>query len=374
MDLKILSIGSDRNLFVPGSEAQKRIRDYGAIFSELHIVVFADKDLGYSDLELAENVFVYPTNHRFKFLYLWNIYEIVKSLSKVEGQWSVVSSQDPFEAGLAGWMIKLLFRLPLQIQVHTDVFSPFFAAESLANRIRVFAAKFLLPRADGIRVVSERIKNSLSTFDFRLSTKITVLPVFVDVRKIQAAKVKMNLHEKYPDHDFIFLMASRLTPEKNIGLAIEAMKTVAEKYPKSLLLIVGDGPGRNALQQLIGKIPSLNVIIESWTDNLVSYYKTADAFLLTSNYEGYGRTVVEAMAAGLPVIMTDVGIANEILIDDLDGMVVPVGDAGSLADAMMNLRTDGEKTAGFIRNSNAAIASFPSKEEYLAMYRNSFNL
>ena len=62
--------------------------------------------------------------------------------------------------------------------------------------------------------------------------------------------------------------------------------------------------------------------MEPWTDDPFSYYKTADLFLLTSNYEGYGMAVVEAMAAGCPVIMTDVGLAGEVLIDKKDGLVV----------------------------------------------------
>lgn len=368
--MKILSIGSDRNIFTNNSDTQKRMKDYGAIFNELHMVVFADKKLGYADMKLSENVFIYPTNHQFKFLYLWNIYNIVKLLI-VKRQLSAVTSQDPFEMGIAGWMVKSLFKISLQIQIHTDVFSPFFAAESFSNKLRVLCAKFLLPRADKIRVVSERIKNSLLTFDSRLSTKVTVLPVFVDVKKIQSAKVKINLREKYPDYDLIFLMASRLTKEKNIGMAIGAMKAVSEKYPKTLLLIVGDGPENENLRTAAYDLRA-NIKFEPWTDNLISYYKTAGAFLLTSNYEGYGRTVVEAMAAGLPVIMTDVGVANEILIDDLDGKVIPVNDKGALVAAMELLLSNEQVRRSFSEESGKVLASVADKKEYLDLYKNSF--
>lgn len=376
MNLKILNIGSDRNLFISGSEAQKRIKDYGTIFSELHIVVFADRKLRYSDIKLSENVFVYPTNHRFKFLYLWNIIRIVKRVT-VKSQLSSVSCQDPFEAGIAGWLLKMLFKLPLQLQVHTDIFSPYFAAGSFGNRLRVLCAKFLLPRADGIRVVSERIKKSIQLNAECDMSKVVVLPVFVDVKKIQAAKVKINLHEKYPDFNFIALMASRLTKEKNINMAIEAMKSVVEKHAKALLLIIGNGPESESLKS---KVKSLNlennVYFESAVDSqaLFSYYKAADVFLLTSNYEGYGRTVIEAMAAGLPVIMTDVGIANELLIDDLDGIVIPVGDTRALSDAINTLHGSPEIKEGFIRSSTAAIGTFPDKKEYLDSYKKTFIL
>ena len=268
--MKIISIGSDRNLFVKDSEAQKRIKEYGNLFDELHIVVFSTRNYqlfplrGISRREtiinykITDNIFIYPTNSRSRWFYIWDAYKIAK-LSIINYQLSIVTCQDPFESGLVGWLLKMRYKLPLQLQVHTDIFSPHFRRESLLNGLRVLIAKFLLPRADGIRVVSERIKASLSTFDFRLSTKITVLPIFVDIKKIQSAKIKTDLHQKYPEYDFIILMASRLTREKNISLAIEAMHELATKYEKNtnirkiLLLIVGEGPEREALQESIVK-------------------------------------------------------------------------------------------------------------------------
>jgi hypothetical protein len=133
MAIKVLSIGSDRNLFVDGSESQKRIKEYGKLFGELHIVVFADESLGFKNIELENNVFIYPTNHKYKALYLWHIYKIVKKLLVVGGSWpdrqlSVVTSQDPSESALAGYLLKLRYKIPLQIQIHTDIFQPLFLA------------------------------------------------------------------------------------------------------------------------------------------------------------------------------------------------------------------------------------------------------
>jgi glycosyltransferase involved in cell wall biosynthesis len=382
MAIKVLSIGSDRNLFVDGSESQKRIKEYGKLFGELHIVVFADESLGFKNIELENNVFIYPTNHKYKALYLWHIYKIVKKLLVVGGSWpdrqlSVVTSQDPSESALAGYLLKLRYKIPLQIQIHTDIFSPYFWQESLLNKIRVLMAKFLLPKADAIRVVSERIKNSLTNNLQPMPTgrqvttnNVSVLPIYVDIKKIQSAKVKVDLRKKYPEYDFIILMASRLTKEKNIGLAIEAMKDVVKKHPKALLLIVGDGPEKSNLQL------EQNVKFESAVDaqTLFSYYKTTDLFLLTSNYEGYGRTIIEAMAAGCPVVMTDVGLAGELLVDDLDGLVVPVGDKAALAEAIQELIQNKEKREGLVTESQKIINSLPEKKEYLDSYKNSLNL
>ncbi len=364
--MRVLSIGSERNLFVKNSDAQKRIQEYGMLFNELHIIVFANKNLGYKNINVSNNIFLYPTNHKYKISYLWHIYKIANLLI-ASHKFLVITVQDPFESGLAGWFLKLKYKLPLQIQIHTDLLSPYFWQESWKNKGQVLLAKFLLPRADGIRVVSERIKDSLNSRFLISDSKITVLPVFVDVKKIQSAKIKINLHEKYPDQ-FIILMASRLTKEKNIGMAIEAMRDIIKKYPNALLLIVGDGPEENKLKaQSLGL--EANIIFEPWTSDLVSYYKTADLFLATSNYEGYGRTVIESMAAGLPAVMTDVGLAGEILVDDLDGLVIPVQDIKALIGAILSLMENRGKRENLVVESRKVAESLISKEDYLQLYK-----
>lgn len=380
--MKVLTIGSERNLFVNNSEAQKRIREYGKLFEELHIIVFAHKNLGYKNINISENIFIYPTDHKYKFLYLWRIYKIAKSIIAKPYTLNpipwVITCQDPMVAGLAGWLLKIFFSVPLQFQLHADIFSPYFGQESWKNKIGVLLAKFLLPKADSIRVVSERIKQSLASSVKRQAPRITTLPIFVDVKKIQSSKIKADLHQKYSNYDFIILMASRLTREKNIGMAIEAMAEVCKAQSakrKILLLIVGSGPEENKLRLAICDLRLADrIVIEPWTNDLASYYKTADLFLLTSNYEGYGRTVVEAMAAGLPVIMTDVGLAGEVLIDDLDGRVIPVGNVEALAATILELQENSAKREEFKLNSLKLLEKWQTKQEYLEKYKKSLSI
>ena len=104
-----------------------------------------------------------------------------------------------------------------------------------------------------------------------------------------------------------------------------------------------------------------NIVFEPWTDDLASYYKSADVFVLTSNYEGYGRTIIEAEAAGCPVIMTDVGIAGDVIKNGENGLIVPVGDVQALAEA---LRSVIEKKAVL----HAELPTQLTKEEYMAQY------
>jgi len=400
--VKILSIGSDKNLFSEKSEVRQRIIEYGNLVEELHIVVFTKRQSQISNLKSQNfgNIFLYPTNSMSKWLYIFDAYKIAKKLlatnHKLQTTNYLITCQDPFESGLAGFLIKRKFKIPFQLQIHTDFLSPYFWKESFLNKIRVLIAKFLISRADCVRVVSDRIKNSIIENCKLLACRrlgagrkiensaIAVLPIFIDVKKIQETPIIMNLREKYPQFDFIILIASRLTKEKNIGVAIKAMVEIIKKYPKTGLIIVGDGPELKNLKSQISNLKTASqnsnldkqIIFENWQekDILISYYKTADLFLLTSNYEGYGMAIVEAMAAGCPVIMTDVGLAHEILRDNREGLIVPIGDREKLIKAIFTVIEHSELRENLKNNSQKIFNNWLSENDYLQKYYNSWRM
>jgi 1,2-diacylglycerol 3-alpha-glucosyltransferase len=142
-----------------------------------------------------------------------------------------------------------------------------------------------------------------------------VRPIAVDEAKIRNIPVTANLHMKYTRFNKIVLMASRLEKEKNIELAIRAWAEVLRTFGEAGLIIVGKGREKDRLAELARACGvSDSVKFEEWADlpTLVSYYKTADLFLNTSLYEGYGMTLVEARAAGTKIVSTDVGVAKEM--------------------------------------------------------------
>ncbi len=361
--MKILIINLDKSIFRPGSKSLNDLKDYSRFFEKLFIITWT---LGNEKPIFFENrLFIYPTNSRSKLFYLFNTFKIFKKYIQEE-KINLISSQDPFETGLAAFLISKKYKIPLHLQAHTDFLSSYFWRESFLNKIRAGVAKFLIPRAVGIRVVSERIKKSIVLRLGICELKIAVLPIFVDVKRIEESPIKINLRQKYPQFDFIILMASRLTKEKNIGLAIEAIKEITKKHPKTGLIVAGEGPEKENYSL------HSNVVIEPWTDDLISYYKTADLFLLTSNYEGYGMAVIEAMASGCPVIMTDVGLAGEILIDKKDGLVIPVGNKEKLTEAILNLIENSELRNDLIQNAQKTLSFWPKREDYLKAYRDSW--
>jgi len=366
--MKVLIINLDKGIFIPGSKSLERLKEYAGFCEKLSVVVLTRQPF---EPIIAGNLSIFATASCCRVKYSFDALALAKKIMKEERH-DLVMTQDPFDTGHIGWLIKKRYKIPWQCQIHTDFLSPYFWRESFLNKFRVFLAKFLLPKADGIRVVSERIKKSLVARDY-FQEPIVVLPIFVDVTKIKNAPIKTNLKQKYPQFDFIILIASRLSKEKNIGLAIDAVEEVVKKYPKTGLIVVGSGLQE---QNLKFKIENLklhkNVVLESWSDDLASYYKTADLFLLISNYEGWGMTVVEAMACACPVIMTDVGCAGE-LVNNENGLIVPCEDKKSLVLAIEKLREDESFRKKIGEAAENTVLSLPDREQNLDLYKKSFS-
>jgi len=330
--MRLLSISADPKILQEGSAVQARQLEHARGVEELHIIVFTDR----TGIEhsLAPNCFVYPTRSRSRLMRPFDAIRLGRFIIE-RRRITDIMCQDPFFTGMAGVSLRKQFGRRLEIQVHTDIGSPHFAY-SIANRIRKAMGLSFLPKADHIRVVSERIKTYLVEKAGITADKIEVRPIAVDTDAVKNAIVTpaTDLHVKYPQFDRIILMASRLTREKNIGLALEAMPTILERKPKTGLVIVGEGPleGRLARDARALGI-SDSVIFGSWADKpaLYSYYKTCEAFLVTSLFEGYGMTLVEAAAAGARIISTDVGVAREV------GARIIAWDVGDVARAIENL-------------------------------------
>lgn len=340
-------ISGDNKILEEGSMAQVRMASYGEVCDELHILVptiIGER----KKTEITGNVFAYSVTASNKIFSLLKTYHmgisIISQNSKFKTENWLVTSQDPFFLGFCAWRIAEKIGAKLELQIHTDFLSSYFSKESLFNKIRVILAKFLLPKADGIRAVSKRISDSLIAESLVLKAVPVVLPIFVDVENIKNILPSVDLHKKYPQFDFIVLMASRLSREKNIGLAIEVMSKVVKNHSKAGLIIVGSGPEREGLE-LKAKSYKLtaNVVFENWTNDVISYMKTADVFLSTSNYEGFGLTLAEAASSSCPIISTDVGLVGDILKDKVSLLVCPVGGSSCIAQKIINLMNSPEE-------------------------------
>lgn len=307
---RLLMVSTDRMIFQEGSAVRARQAEYAKGYDEVHIVVFSGKE--FAEQSISPNCWVYPTRSAFKLFRPFNASRIAHFIAE-KRKITEVTCQDASFTAFAGLSVKKKFNLPLEIQVHEDLGSPYYGS-TLMRKVRKSLALSHLKQADSIRVVSNRIKDFLISIGID-SNKITVRPIAVGTEWIKNAPITVDLHQKYPQFEKIILMASRLETEKNIDLAIKAFKEVVQKIPKAGLIIVGKGSQKERLQTAGNRLQiDESIVFEDWADKqtLASYYKTANLFLNTSLFEGYGMTLVEAQAAGCEIVSTDVGVAREV--------------------------------------------------------------
>ncbi len=344
--MKVTIIGSDRSLFVAGSESRERMVWLSSAFEEVQIVVFSLHGHNLAPERVSPNLSLHPTSSVSRVAYVRDAIRIACSVSRAD----VVSSQDPFEAGLAGYFAARRTRAKFHVQIHTDFLSPVFESGFL-NRIRLRIARFVIPRADCIRVVSERIRVSLARA-YPNARAVTVLPVFVDAEMLCRPAGRESA--EHPKFKTVVLVVSRLERERNVALAVRSFAEAFRNRDDAGLVVVGSGREMDRLRALAYRLGiSARVQFAGHERDVASYYAQADVVLNTSDYEGYGRVIVEALACGVPVVSTDVGIAREA------GAIV-----ASPHDFSRVLREAVESgTPGTLK------LSLPSRAAYLESYR-----
>jgi glycosyltransferase involved in cell wall biosynthesis len=157
-------------------------------------------------------------------------------------------------------------------------------------------------------------------------------------------------------HGLALGTAGRLTAQKALGDALEALARV----PDVELLVLGDGPERGALERhasRLGISDRVRFLGAGTRDDVFALFRAVDAALLTSAWENLPHTLVEALAAGTPVIATAVGGIPEVVADGENGLLVPAGSVDAIAGAIERLVRDDA-----LRHALAAAAR-PSVEE-----------
>jgi glycosyltransferase involved in cell wall biosynthesis len=138
-----------------------------------------------------------------------------------------------------------------------------------------------------------------------------------------------------------FAFAGRLTVQKSLETALEAIARV----PDASLVIAGEGDRLEALRARaaqLGLNGRVRFLGPQPRERVLELFRAADAALLSSAWENFPHTVVEALAVGTPVIATDVGGVREAVEDGRNGLLVPPGDSGALAAALQRYLEDGE--------------------------------
>lgn len=167
--------------------------------------------------------------------------------------------------------------------------------------------------------------------------------------------------EKSEKNGFIFINVGRQDPNKNQILIIRAMKKITDIFPMSKLILVGNGNQHSALVSEAKRLGLQNVVeFPGEILNVQDYLAKADVYVSSSHREGLPLSMLEAMAAGLPIISTEVGGIPDII--DNNGILIKDDSQGQLEEAMITLETDKEKRERFSKRSLEIVKAYDVKK------------
>ncbi|MDH4152450.1 MAG: glycosyltransferase [Nitrospira sp.] len=172
----------------------------------------------------------------------------------------------------------------------------------------------------------------------------TMIPFGVDIEQFESAAAATRRELGLRDSGNVIGTVCRLVePKKGLTILLRAMAELARRYgqPPCQLVIVGDGPSRDELEVLREQLGlSSWIVFTGSRRDIPRVLHALDAFVLPSLYEGFGIAILEAMAAGKPVIATTVGGIPDFVLSKETGLLVEPGNVQALADAIAHLLSD----------------------------------
>jgi glycosyltransferase involved in cell wall biosynthesis len=199
--------------------------------------------------------------------------------------------------------------------------------------------RMALKRFHGLAAVSDSVAQRL--LDSGVAPKkVRTIANGIDVEPFERAR-------PLPVFDFdgnkVVGMVARLDLQKGCEFLLRAARELCEAFPGLKVVIVGEGPDRHAIENMIQRLGlNSNVILAGQHSDMPSIYAALDIFVLPSLNEGLPMTILEAMAASRPVIATRVGAIPRVVKDGETGLLVDPGDVNGLRNALAQLLSDSD--------------------------------
>lgn len=215
------------------------------------------------------------------------------------------------------------------------------------NHIRDFTEGLTARRVKQILTLSEPMRDDLCKRLALQRKNVAIIHNGVDIVKFSSKEKRETIRKNYTiaSDEILIGSAGRLDPVKNFPSLIKAYKLVSRKHPKTKLMIVGDGEEYAALSKLV-KDEGLveGVIFTRYRRNVADYLAAMDIYVQPSIYEGFSNTIIEAMAAKLPVLATQTG-GNDFLFqgEENNFLFLPT-DVQVLSEKLISLIDSPEAT------------------------------
>ena len=218
--------------------------------------------------------------------------------------------------------------------------------DTYPKRLERWSCRVANRLADCVTAPAESVRRHVHAVERCRPKKIVVIPNGVDLERFRGVQPASTAALELPGPGPILGSVGRLSPKKGQATLLEAAALVLRRRPDVTFVLVGDGPQRAELGAhaerlgLDGRLRFLGLV-----EDPIPLLPRMDIFVLPSHMEGMSNALLEAMAAGRPVVATNVGGNAEVVQDGVTGLLVPPRDPQRLAEALLTLLDDPARAA-----------------------------
>ena len=296
----------------------------------------------------------------------------------------IVHTHTP-KAGIVGMLAAFIAGVPLRM--HTVAGLPLMEAKGLkksilnaVERLTYRCATHVYPNARGLMdfIQEKKLagKTPLKCIGNGSSNGIDL--TYFNPERVSKEQ-EMSFREKWniSKDDFVFLFIGRLVGDKGVNELVAAFEQLANKIPNAKLLMVGpQEPTLDPLKQVtiasIEKNPK--IVSTAYQQDVRPFLKMAQVFVFPSYREGFPNVVLQAGAMGIPCIVSDINGCNEIIENEVNGLIVPPKSIQPLSEKMYSLYKDPEKRAVFIDRTKERIATNFERTHYWKLLLEEYKL
>lgn len=264
--------------------------------------------------------FISFTDRRIAVRGMIQAYQIAKKLNL-----DIIHTQTEFSMGIIGKVVAKFLRIPCVHTYHTmyEDYLHYVAKGKILRPIHVKDATLAFcHNMSGVVAPSTKVLDTLVRYGVK--SPIRIIPTGINIGKFNTdSDFDLRTDLGVSSDAKILLSVSRLAYEKNIKELINSMPAILKDQPNTHLVIVGDGPAKDDLKQQTNDMnlnDNVHFVGEINNDEVYKYYHSADIFVSTSNSESQGLTYIEAMAAGVKVVVSSSPYTEELLNNKSLGM------------------------------------------------------
>ena len=317
---------------------------------EVTVVTYREGDLSYYEddkgveVHRVDNYMINPNNFiDWIFQLNFNMITKVNELIEKHGKFDVIHAHDWLVANCAK-TIKNSFGIPLVSTIHATEAGRNSGIHDENQRYVNDTEWLLTYESSEVIVNSKFMKSDLQRLFGLPYEKINVIPNGINITSYNGVVRDYEFRRQYAaDNEKIILFMGRLVYEKGVQHLISAMPKILDRYHDSKLIVAGKGGMLDELRRQVDAMGlGQKVYFTGYLNakQVSKMYKCADVSVFPSTYEPFGIVALEAMLAGVPTVVSDVGGLNEIVTHKEDGMKCYAGNPNSIADSILELLYD----------------------------------